>query len=262
MKLASNGITINCEVSGPEGAPVVALSHSLASSSVMWAAQVPALEQHFRVIQLDTRGHGGSDAPAMAYSLDMLGDDLLAALDGLGVKKFHWVGLSMGGMIGQNLALRAPERIGKLVLCDTSARTTPEAVPVWDERIVQARAEGMSAIAESTLARWFTPPYLEKRPPVVETIRQQIVATPVDGYIGCCEALKTLDYLDQLPGVALPALVVVGEDDLGTDVATARTLHDAISGSRLAILPSAAHLSNVEQADAFNECVLDFLLSE
>jgi 3-oxoadipate enol-lactonase len=259
MQVTSNGIKIECQLSGPEDAPVVAMSHSLASSSVMWDQQSAALEAHFRVVRLDTRGHGGSDAPAMAYSLDMLGDDLLGALDALGVGRFHWVGLSMGGMIGQNLALRAPGRIDRLVLCDTSSRLPPEAGAMWDQRIANAERNGMAVLLEETIARWFTPPFLRENPPVLATIRQQLLDTPVAGYAGCCQAIKGLDYLERLAEISHPTLVLVGEDDPGTDVATAQTIQAGIAGARLAILPSASHLSNVEQPAAFNDAVVGFL---
>lgn len=259
MRVTSNGITINCELSGPEDAPVVAMAHSLASSSIMWQPQLAALEEHFRVIRMDMRGHGGSDAPAMAYSLDMLGDDLLGALDALGVERFHWIGLSMGGMIGQNLALRAPERINKLVLCDTSSKMLPEAAPMIDQRIEAVRAEGMAVLADSTIERWFTPSYVKNNPPELAAIRQQIIDTPVDGFAGCCYALLGLDYLDRLGEISLPTLVVVGEDDPATDVPMAKEIQARITDAQLAILPSASHLSNVEQAAAFNDAVVGFL---
>lgn len=259
MQITSNGVAINCELSGPEDAPVVAMAHSLASSSVMWAPQLPALEQYFRVLRVDMRGHGESEAPAMAYRLDMLGDDLLGVLDALGVERCHFVGLSIGGMIGQNLALRAPERLDRLVICDTSAKFLPEAAPMIDQRIAAVQAEGMVVLADSTIERWFTPSYLAGNPAAVETIRQQIIDTPIEGFVGCCHALLDLDYLDRLGEISLPTLVLVGEDDPATDVPMAREIQSRIAGAQLAILPSASHLSNVEQAAAFNDAVVGFL---
>ncbi|MDP6344702.1 MAG: 3-oxoadipate enol-lactonase [Alphaproteobacteria bacterium] len=259
MRINANGIDIDYDVSGTDDGPVVVLSHSLGSSRVMWDPQMPALEAAYRVVSYDTRGHGGSSAPAEAYSLDQLGDDAMALLDALEIESAHWVGLSMGGMIGQNLALRQNGRLDSLVLCDTSAQIPAEARSTWDDRIAAADSGGMAPLAEPTLERWFTPDYLGGDPPAVAPIRQQFLDTPPAGFIGCCHALKPLDYLDRLGEIRLPTLIIVGEDDPGTPVAASEAMHERIAGSELAILPSAAHLSNIEQADAFNQALLGFL---
>ena len=259
MRINANGIDIDYDVSGTDDGPVVVLSHSLGSSRVMWDPQMPALEAAYRVVSYDTRGHGGSSAPAEAYSLDQLGDDAMALLDALEIESAHWVGLSMGGMIGQNLALRQNGRLDSLVLCDTSAQIPAEARSTWDDRLAAADSGGMAPLAEPTLERWFTPDYLGGDPPAVAPIRQQFLDTPPAGFIGCCHALKPLDYLDRLGEIRLPTLIIVGEDDPGTPVAASEAMHERIAGSELAILPSAAHLSNIEQADAFNQALLGFL---
>jgi len=259
MHIQVNGVDIHYELSGRDGAPVVALSHSLGSSSIMWDPQLAALEADYRVLRIDTRGHGGSAAPDIAYDLDMLGNDAASVLDALGIGRVHWVGLSMGGMIGQNLALRMPHRLASLVLCDTTARIPPEALPMWDDRIAAARDEGMSALTESTMQRWFTPDYLRDDPPAVVPIRRQFEATPAAGFIGCCHAIRALDYLDRLDGLSLPTLIIVGADDPSTTVAAAEAMHERIGGSELAVLASASHLSNVEQPEAFTKALLPFL---
>jgi len=150
MRINANGIDIDYDVSGTDDGPVVVLSHSLGSSRVMWDPQMPALEAAYRVVSYDTRGHGGSSAPAEAYSLDQLGDDAMALLDALEIESAHWVGLSMGGMIGQNLALRQNGRLDSLVLCDTSAQIPAEARSTWDDRIAAADSGGMAPLAEPT----------------------------------------------------------------------------------------------------------------
>ncbi|NOQ18882.1 MAG: 3-oxoadipate enol-lactonase [Desulfobacterales bacterium] len=252
MIINANGIQVNCELSGKKQAPVVVLSHSLACSMVMWQPQLEMLESRFRVLRYDTRGHGGTDAPPGSYTLAQLVDDAIGILDGLDIERVHWVGLSMGGMIGQGLALSHPGRLNSLVLADTAAIIPDEAQPVWQERIDVVRNEGLQAVAESTLERWFTPNYLKQKLPEVDQIRQQILVTPVAGYIGCSEAIRRLNYLDQLAAIQTPTLVMVGADDPGTPVAASEAMHAHIKGSNLAVIPAAAHLSNIEQAKVFN----------
>jgi 3-oxoadipate enol-lactonase len=189
----------------------------------------------------------------------MLGDDAVGLLDKLGIGVVHWVGLSMGGMIGQRLALNYPERLLSLALCDTAAIMPKEAQPIWRERIDVARQKGMQALAQSTLERWFTPPYLGQNPPAVELIRKHFLTTPVTGYIGCSEAIRGLNDLERLSELTTPTLIIVGEEDPGTPVAASEAMHERIRDSRLVVLPSAAHLSNVEQPDAFNSALIEFL---
>src|SRR5881392_3452218 len=176
MKISANGISMNYTFDGPANAPVVTMSHSLATDFGMWDPTVPALTGRFRVLRYETRGHGKTEAPRGAYSLDQLADDALALLRELGIQKTHWVGLSMGGMIGQALALKAPQVLKSLSLCDTSSR-------------IPAEAKGMEPLVEPTLARWFTAPFREKKKDVVETVATMIRTTPVAGYVGCCQAI-------------------------------------------------------------------------
>ena len=255
----ANGIKINYELSGKEQAPVVMLSHSLACSMMMWHLQLDLLESYFQVLRFDTRGHGGSDAPAGAYTLAQLVDDVIGLLDKLAIDRIHWIGLSMGGMIGQGMALSHSDRLESLVLADTAAIIPDEAQPVWQERIDAVRQEGMAAVAETTLQRWFTPNYLNRKLPEIDQIRQQILMTPVAGYIGCSEAIRRLNYLDQLAAIQTPTLIMVGADDPGTPVAASEAMHARIPGSKLVVIPSAAHLSNIEQAEIFNTNLMTFL---
>jgi 3-oxoadipate enol-lactonase len=248
MKINANGIDINYELTGKKGAPVVMLSHSLACSLVMWQPQMAVLESAFQVLRFDTRGHGGSDAPQGAYSLELLTADAVGLLDALNFETVHFIGLSMGGMIGQCLAL-----------CDTAAIMPEESQPIWQQRIDAAGETGMAGQVDETLERWFRPEYLQLNPPAVEMIRRQILATPVAGYSGCCEAIRRLNYLDRLARIQLPTLIMVGDEDPGTPVAASEAMHARISGSRLVILPAARHLSNIEQAEAFNKALMDHL---
>lgn len=259
MRIEVNGMYINYELSGKEGAKVVVLSHSLSSSMIMWEPQLEVLEPHFQVLRYDMRGHGQSDAPEGAYTLEQLAADVTGLLEALGLKTVHFVGLSIGGMIGQCLGLNHAHRLDRLVLCDTTAVIPTEARQLFVEREQAAREKGMAALVQGTLERWFTPGYLQENPPVVDRIRNQVLATPVAGYVGCSQAIMGLNYLDRLSEIHLPTLIMVGEDDPGTPVSASEAIHDRIPGSRLEVLPHAAHLSNIEQAQAFNAHLMGFL---
>jgi 3-oxoadipate enol-lactonase len=259
VKISLNGIGINYELAGQKGAPVVMLSHSLACSLVMWQPQMDVLKSAFQVLRFDTRGHGDSDAPEGPYSLEQLSADAVGLLDALNIETVHFVGLSMGGMIGQCLALEYADRLKSLSLCDTAAVMPEESQPIWQQRIDAAGQSGMAGRVDETLERWFRPAYLQLNPPEVEMIRRQILATPVAGYIGCCEALRRLKYLERLSEIKLPTLIMVGEEDPGTPVAASEAMQAQIVGSKLVILPGARHLSNIEQAEAFNDVLLEFL---
>jgi len=259
MKIQANGISVNYTFDGPANAPVVTLSNSLATNLGMWEPTLPALTSRFRVLRYDTRGHGQTEAPRGAYTLEQLAEDALGLLRALDVQRTHWVGLSLGGMIGQTLALKAPDALMSLSLCDTSSRLPADAKPMWDERIRTAETKGMEPLVESTLARWFTAPFRERHKDVVDRVATMIRTTPVAGYAGCCQAIAALNLTDRLSAIKLPTVVIVGEDDPGTPVAASRVIADNIKGARLDIIPAAAHLSNMEQPEAFNRALSGFL---
>jgi 3-oxoadipate enol-lactonase len=259
MKISANGIAVNYTLDGQAGAPVVTLSHSLATTLAMWDPQMPQLTGRWRVLRYETRGHGSTAATPGAYTLDQLADDALALLTALGIQRTHWLGLSMGGMIGQTLALKAPDRLQSLVLADTSSRVPPEARATWDERIRTVESQGMEPLVEPTIARWFTAPFRERNREVVDRVRAMIRGTSPAGYAGCCHAIAALNLTDRLGAIKLPTLVVVGEEDQGTPVAAARVIHQGIAGSQLHVIPSAAHLANMEQPEAFTTAVMGFL---
>jgi len=259
MQIKAKGIQINFELSGKKGAPTVVLSHSLSSSLLMWNPQIDALNPYFLALRYDTRGHGASDAPSGSYTLELLAEDVIGLLDALGMDRVHFVGLSMGGMIGQCLALNHPQRLKSLALCDTASIVPAQAQPVWQERLDNVSKKGMEALLVETLERWFTPAFLKQNPPMVKLIRGQILATPVAGYIGCAEAIRRLNYLDRISRIKIPTMIMVGEDDPGTPVSASEAMHERITGSKLVVLPSARHLSNVEQTDPFNAALSGFL---
>ena len=257
MKVDAHGITINYEIEGD--GPWLTMSHSLACNLHMWDEQVALLARDFKVLRFDTRGHGKSSAPAGKYTLDELAGDVKALFDALNISRTHWVGLSMGGMIGQTFALKYPGVFHSLVLADTTSRRPPDADQMWGERIRLAQQEGMDALVEATLGRWFTEPYRNARKDVMARIAQDIRATPVTGFAGCCHAISKIDLLDRLKEIQCPVLIMVGEHDHGTPPAMSRAIHENLPGSQLEVIPSAAHLSNIEQADVFNETLTTFL---
>jgi len=259
VRIKTRTIATHYELTGPKDAPVVVLSHSLGSDLHMWDPQAAVLESDRRVLRYDTRGHGGSEVPAGAYTLDELVADAVALLDALAIRTVDFVGLSMGGMIAQGLALHHPQRLHRLALCDTSAFMPPEAQPLIQDRIDVARTQGMPALVDSTLARWFTPGYLQRKGPGVDMIRTIFLTSPAQGYIGCTEAIRGLNNLDAIARVIVPTLILVGADDPGTPVSASEAMHARIPGSHLVVIPSASHLSNVEQAEVFNRHLVDFL---
>ena len=259
MKTRANGIEMNYEIHGKEGAPWLVLSHSLACSVRMWDPQIAALKGRYRILAYDARGHGASEAPKGAYTLELLADDLHFLLQELNVPKAHYCGLSMGGMIGQTFALKYPGVFRTLTLADTTSRYPAEAAPVWADRIKTVEAQGMAPLAQPTLERWFTEPFRKSRPEVVEGIRKLILATPAAGYAGCCHAIPKINLTARLKEIKCPILVIVGADDPGTPVSMAKEIHDNAPGSKLVVLPQAAHLANLEQPSGFTRAMEDFL---
>ena len=256
--LDANGIGHHYRFDGPEDGPVVMLSNSLATNLAMWEPQVPALTgAGYRVLRYDSRGHGQSGLPAGPYSMDLLAEDAVALLDALSVERVHYCGLSQGGMIGQTLGVRHPGRMISLTLADTAARTgVPEA---WTTRIEAVRAGGMETVVEATLERWLTAEGRARMPEWADAIADMVRSTPVEGYCASAMAIRDMDQRETIRAIVTPTLVVVGEQDFGTPVEAARLIHERIAGSTLAILPNAAHLSNIDNSPAFNRELLAFV---
>jgi 3-oxoadipate enol-lactonase len=250
-------IDIHYRVEG--SGPWVTLSHALTTNLSMWDGLATALKERYTVLRYDTRGHGATSAPAGAYSFGQLAGDALGLLDVLGVERTDFIGLSMGGMIAQHVALAAPQRIGKLVIASSSSRMAPEMSTVWQQRIDQAQAQGVASLAPATLERWFTEPYRASHPEVMQYIAGLIAATPTAGYVGCAEAIRTLNTTARLKELNAPTLVLVGADDPGTPPALSKIIARAIPGARLEIIPSASHLCNIEQEAAFNRLIGEFI---
>jgi 3-oxoadipate enol-lactonase len=259
MKARCGNIDLHYTVEGD--GPWLTLSHSLACDSSMWDDQMSLLTQHFKVLRFDTRGHGQSSAPAGPYTLEGLADDAYHLMQHLGIQQTHWLGLSLGGMIGQTFTLKYPGLVKSLSLAATTSRGLPAAPAMWADRARIARTQGMTALLEPTLSRWFTAPSREARLPVIDRIAKTILGTPPEGYAACCEAISGLDLTDRLASIHCPTLVVVGTEDQGTPPQMSRIIHEHIQGSQLHLIAQAAHLVNAEQPTAFNQVLKDFLLT-
>jgi 3-oxoadipate enol-lactonase len=252
-----DGCRIAYRLDGPEDKPVLMLSNSIGATMGMWDLQIPDLAQHFRVLRYDTRGHGASDVPAGAYSFDRLGRDVIELLDALHLSRVHFCGLSLGGFVGQWLGIHTPERIERLILCNTSAFLGP--AEQWDRRIASVlEATDMSETAEMFLRNWFPASLLEADGPIVAKFRAMLRATDPQGFAGSYAAVRDVDLRRTVALIRCPTLVMAGSDDPVTLSSHSELIAATIPGARLVVLP-AMHLSNIEQPRAFLNAVLEFL---
>ncbi len=241
---------------GVVDAPVLLLSNGLAADLSMWDAQIPFLAAHYRTLRYDNRGHGNTPASLGPYSIDLLASDVVDLLDQLAIRQVHFIGMSLGGNVGWMLAASYPERIASLVLCDTPIEAVPE---VWATRITTALARGMEPLVEPTLERWLTASFRAASPAVTMQMRQMIRRTSPVGYAGCAAAIQSMRLTPLLPHIKAPTLVIVGEADPATPPAMAERLAASIPGAELVVIKRAAHLPNIEQPEAFNSAIGDFL---
>jgi len=248
--------TFHYELAGPSSAPVLLFSNSLGTDLSMWDPQVQTLAQEFRVLRYDGRGQGQSVITPGPYTIDALADDVLALLKELGIAKIHSCGLSMGGMVGMSLALRAPEWFGKLILCNTAPKIgTPE---IWDARMTAVRSGGMAAVVDGVLERWFSPDFRKSSPASVQKTRDMLLRSPVEGYIACCSAVRDMDARETIASIRIPTLIISGAYDPVTPPHDGYFMAEKIAGAVYKELP-AAHLSNIEAAEAFTMEVRQFL---
>lgn len=257
-QIQANSTNINYRFDGPEDGPVLMLSHSLGADLSMWDPQVaPLTAAGFHLLRYDHRGHGQSAAPPGPYTMTQLTTDAVGLMDALNLAKIHFCGLSMGGMVGQVLGAQYGHRLHSLALCSTSSHMPPR--EIWDERIQFVRANGMAAVVDTTIDRWFTQPGQQRLPDMVQSVRATYLSTPVEGFCACCAAIRDMDLRDTIRAITTPTLLVVGEYDQGTPVSAARAIHERVAASRLVVVAGAAHLLNVEQADVFTLTLLEFL---
>jgi len=256
----ANGIKMTYRFDGVEDGPVVMLSNSLMSNHTMWDPQMAVLTEKYRVLRYDTRGHGATDAPEGPYSIKLLAEDAVALLDALEIEKVHFAGLSMGGMIAQYLGANFPGRIQSLLLCDTASEMPT--LEMWNDRISSAQAGGIVALLDGTLQRWFTEPFLRNNKADVEKVAEMIRTTEAQGYIACASAVRDMSQTAILSKITAPTIIIVGEDDPACTVEQGRVLEQHIEGAELVILKEAAHLSNIEQTEAFNKAMISFLAAQ
>ena len=254
--LNNDGARIYYELEGRDDAPVLALSNSLGTTLDMWAPQMPALLQHFRVLRHDARGHGRSDVTPGPYTIAQLGGDVLALMDHLGIARAHFCGLSMGGMIGMWLGTHHAGRLDRMVLCNTAAKIgSPD---TWNPRIAKVEAEGMASVVDLVLERWFTAGFRQRSPQQVDVVRSMLLDTAPAGYNANCAAVRDMDQRNDIASITVPTLVIAGTHDGSTPAADGRAVADAIPGARYVEL-DAAHLSNWEQSEQFTQALLGFL---
>jgi 3-oxoadipate enol-lactonase len=251
-----DGTAINVEVAGADSAPALMLSNSLGTNLTMWDDQVGEWSKHFRVIRYDRRGHGGSGAPKGPYSMERFGRDVIHILDALNVKKTHWCGLSMGGMVGQWLGANAPDRIEKLVLSNTNFYYADK--ESWTGRIKFVRENGLEKLVDPNMERWFTAGFRQKSPETIARMKALFLTSDVEGYIACCEAIRDMDFRDSNKTITAPTLVIVGTQDPATPPSQGEAIAQQIKGAKLVSF-DAAHISNMEHPKLYAETVLNFL---
>ena len=259
MKIRANGISFVCQIDGPEGAPWLTFSNSLNTNLSLWDGQEALLSDRYRILRYNTRGHGGTEAPPGPWELEDLASDIVALWDALGVDKSHFVGLSIGGMTGQALALGWPERIDKLVLADTRADFTGDFAAAVPRMIAQVERDGVEPLCEEMPLRWFTEAVRTEHPGLVDHARTLIATNTVAGYTTCADAMTRLDFMDRLHGVELPTLLICGAQDIGTPPACMREMAKRMPNARYMEIDPSGHLSNIENPDAFNAALTGFL---
>jgi 3-oxoadipate enol-lactonase len=252
----ADGCPIYVEVEGRENAPALMLSNSLGTNLHMWDDQAPEFAKHFRLVRYDRRGHGKSGVPKGPYSMERFGKDVLAILDALKIKKTNWCGLSMGGMVGQWLGANASDRVDKLILSNTNFYYADKAP--WADRIKFVREKGLGQLVGPNMERWFTKEFRARAPQVMARMTEIFLATNPEGYIGCCEAIRDMDFTASNPRITNPTLVIVGKQDPATPPAAGEAIAKQIKGAKVAAL-DAAHISNMELPQLYSETVLNFL---
>ena len=261
MLLALQNRRIHYDLVGPATAETVCFTHSLASDGGMWAEQLqPLLAAGWRVLRLDMRGHGGSDPVPGDYTMAQLADDVAFALEALELPQVHYIGLSIGGMLGQAFAIAYGAKLKSAMLCDTSPQTMPNAQEAWAPRIAAVKkANSVAPLADGTMERWFTEAFKPRNPGRWKEIHSTIGGTTAAGYLGCAAAILNFDFVPKLAQIKVPTLVVCGDEDPGTPPAGNKLIAAHIPGARYEGIAQARHFPNVEQPDAFNRIMMNWL---
>jgi len=259
MKVDVGGFSLNCEVEGNKEKPWITFSHALGNNLHLWDGQVELLKDRFHILRYDHRGHGLSDAPPSPYSFDDLMKDAIALLDHFEIERTHWVGLSIGGMLGYGLAQNHGDRLLSLTACDSRPDAPPDYAAYFQYRIDTARAKGMEGVVEPTIERWFTPETRAKNPPSLDKVRNMLRTTNPVGHEGCCEALKRLAFGSRLHEIEVPTLIIGGEGDKGAPPEVLAEAAKQIPNCRHDIIARAGHISNIENPEDFNIALAAFL---
>ena len=249
-------MNLNLRLEGPAGAPVLILAHSLGNNLGMWEPQVAALHDRWRVLRYDHRGHGRSPCPPGPYTVEEIARDALAVIASIGVERFAFCGISLGGLVGQWLALHEGWRVERLVLASTAARIGTD--EIWNARLESVRAGGMSAVVDAAIERSFTPGFRARAPEAVARLRATILANAPEGYMAAIAAVRDFDAREAVSRIRVPTLVISGSGDVSTPPADGHFLADRIPGARYQEV-DAAHLANLEAPEAFNAALLEFL---
>jgi 3-oxoadipate enol-lactonase len=258
MKIETNGVKLNVEVEGREGAPWLTFSNSLATDLSMWDDQVAALKDSYRILRYDKRGHGKSDAPKGPYDLPMLVKDVIGLWDHFGVKRSHFVGISIGGMTALGLGIDYPDRVISIAPCDCRADSPDEFRDSWDPRIAIAEGkEGTAGLIPATMERWFSAETRKSHPERTDRVAKMIANTSVAGYVGCGRALQAIPYLPRLGQIKVPTLFLAGTTDVMLE--PTRDLHKRLPGSYFVEIGPAGHLSNLDQPDLFTAAIQAFM---
>jgi 3-oxoadipate enol-lactonase len=254
--IQANGVRTAYRIDGPSDAPVVVLSNSLMSTMQMWEPQMPVLAA-YRVLRYDTRGHGQSAVPEGPYTIAAMAGDVVGLLEALGIATAHFVGLSMGGMIGQYLGANHGGRVRSLTLSNTASEMPPRSM--WEQRFETARTRGVAGLVDTTIQRWFTAPFITAAPDVIAEVRKMILSTPDAGYIASGSAVRDMSQTSLLSRIEVPTNIICGELDPACTPQQGQVLRDHIRGAELHVLQGCAHLSNIESTAAFNATLLEFL---
>ena len=256
--VALKGVTLATYLDGEGEKPWIVLSNSLGATHAMWDQQMPLLARRYRVLRYDTRGHGASSVPAAPYCIEDLAGDVLGLMDHYGVARADFMGLSLGGTTGLGLGLDHPDRIGRIVCCDAPSETTPADIERWDRRIATIRTDGIAPLTDEIMARWCTQAFRDAHPDILANSVAMLLATSEPGYIGCAEALKDIHYFPRLGDLTVPVFYIAGRQDSGFYENTL-LMAEKTPGGRLKIVDPGAHLPNVENPEAFNRILADWL---
>ena len=260
MMIDANGIGIEADIFDDADGPWVMLSHSVSCTRGIWAGQIPALAERYKVLAYDTRGHGGTGSTTPPYDFELLAADAVGLMDAVEIDSAHFAGLSLGGMTALALALGHPDRLKSISVMDSRADFPAEHVHHWRDRLNAVKEGGMETVVEMSVERWFTAPFREANPDLMETVRGMVRATSVDGFLGCGGAIMGLDFEPRLGEIKLPALFLVGSEDQGTPPDVAQRMHRAVKGSGYVEIDPASHLSSMEQPERVTRALLDFLV--